>query len=114
MTSIAFTDAGRKPTMSGRARFVPILMIGLGVVALGRTSSAETSEVTHTFKKIGDLEIKADVYQPEQAKGDGKRPVVVWIHGGALIMGHRESVPKWLLDGSLARGWNVVSIDYRL
>jgi acetyl esterase/lipase len=70
--------------------------------------------MTHTFKKVGDLEIKADVYQPEQAKGDGKRPVVVWIHGGALINGHRESVPKWLLDGSLAQGWNVVSIDYRL
>jgi acetyl esterase/lipase len=77
-------------------------------------AGAEASKMTHTFKKFGDLEIKADVYQPELAKGDGKRAVVVWIHGGALINGHRESVPKWLLDGSLANGWNVVSIDYRL
>ena len=100
--------------MSTLARFVPILAVGLAVVTLAGTSSAETTKVTHTFKKVGDLEIKAVVYQPEEAKGDGKRPVVVWIHGGALINGHRESVPKWLLDGSLAQGWNVVSIDYRL
>ena len=87
----------------------------LAVVLVFRSvTGAEVSKMTHTFKKVGDLEIKADVYQPEQAKGDGKRPVVVWIHGGALINGHRESVPKWLLDGSLAQGWNVVSIDYRL
>jgi acetyl esterase/lipase len=72
---------------------------------------AEVSKMTHTFKKVGELQIKADVYQPERAKEDGKTPVVVWIHGGALINGHRESVPKWLLDGSLAKGWNVVSID---
>lgn len=84
------------------------------VVVLPSLQAAEPSKITHTFKRVGELEIKADVYQPEQAKGDGKRPVVVWIHGGALINGHRESVPKWLLDGSLAKGWNVVSIDYRL
>ena len=76
----------------------------LAVVLVFRSvTGAEVSKMTHTFKKVGDLEIKADVYQPEQAKGDGKRPVVVWIHGGALINGHRESVPKWLLDGSLKR-----------
>jgi acetyl esterase/lipase len=100
--------------MSALARFVLILTVGLGFVTFAGKISAETTKVTHTFKKVGDLEIKADVYQPELAKGDGKRPVVVWIHGGALINGHRESVPKWLLDGSLSNGWNVVSIDYRL
>lgn len=84
------------------------------VCVIPTLAGAEASKMTHTFKKVGDLEIKADVYQPEQAKAGGKLPVVVWIHGGALIMGHRESVPKWLLDGSLAQGWNVVSIDYRL
>jgi acetyl esterase/lipase len=84
------------------------------VLVIPSAAGAEVSKMTHTFKKVGDLDIKADVYQPEAAKGDGKRPVVVWIHGGALINGHRESVPKWLLEGSLAQGWNVVSIDYRL
>src|SRR5437660_1727460 len=37
---------------------------------------------TYTFKTVGDVAIHADVYRP----GDTKvRPVLVWIHGGALI-----------------------------
>ncbi len=74
-------------------------------------NSAEVARLTHTFKKVGDLEIKADVYAFDDAKS---RPVVVWIHGGALIMGHRESVPKWLSDECVKSGYVLVSIDYRL
>ena len=76
---------------------------------------------TYAYKKVGDLEIMADVeYEAmpdEVAKGEAAttpRPVVVWIHGGALINGHRESVPSWLRDAFLPRGFAVVSIDYRL
>jgi acetyl esterase/lipase len=72
---------------------------------------AEVRKMTHTFKQVGDVAIKADVHRGD---GEGPRPVVVWIHGGALIMGHRESVPKWLLDAAEERKWIVVSIDYRL
>jgi acetyl esterase/lipase len=67
--------------------------------------------MTHTFKKVGDLGIKADVYGYDD---DKPRPVVVWIHGGALINGHRESVPKWLADECVTSGNVLVSIDYRL
>jgi acetyl esterase/lipase len=81
------------------------------LLATAEISSAEVAKVTHTFKKVGDLEIKADVY----GYGDDQtRPVVVWIHGGALIMGHRESVPKWLADECSRSGYVLVSIDYRL
>ena len=39
---------------------------------------------TFTYKKVSDLEIKADVHRP----GDEvRRPVLVYIHGGALING---------------------------
>ena len=72
---------------------------------------AEWQKVAYNYKTVGDLQIKADVYRES---GDGVQPVVVWIHGGALIMGHRESVPQWLLDASRERNWTVVSIDYRL
>jgi acetyl esterase/lipase len=74
-------------------------------------AQAEVHPVTHTYKQVGELPIKADVYR---ASGEGKRPVVVWIHGGALINGNRVSVPKWLLEGCLASEMVVVSIDYRL
>jgi acetyl esterase/lipase len=66
---------------------------------------------THVYKTVGNLPIKADVYRP----GDGVvRPVVVWIHGGALINGHREQIPGLLKDPLLAAGCILVSIDYRL
>jgi acetyl esterase/lipase len=43
-----------------------------------------------------------------------QRPVVVWIHGGALIVGHRESVPGWLREACSSNQYVLVSLDYRL
>jgi hypothetical protein len=37
---------------------------------------------TTAYKRVAGREILADVYRPE---GDGRRPVVVWIHGGGLV-----------------------------
>src|SRR5205085_6445219 len=65
----------------------------------------------HTYKTVGDLKIQADVYRPDDAK---VRPVVVWIHGGALITGNRAGVPKNLLDLCRDEGYALVSLDYRL
>jgi acetyl esterase/lipase len=66
---------------------------------------------THTFKSLGGLKILADVYRAEDRE---TRPVVVWIHGGALITGSRTSVPKNLLDLCRKEGYALVSLDYRL
>jgi acetyl esterase/lipase len=66
---------------------------------------------THTFKMVGEVKIQADVYRPGDAV---KRPVVVWLHGGALIVGSRTSVPKNLLDLCGNEGYVLVSLDYRL
>ncbi|HEY2416164.1 MAG TPA: alpha/beta hydrolase [Pirellulaceae bacterium] len=66
---------------------------------------------THVYKQVSDLQIRADSYcfhdRPSQ-------PVVVWIHGGALINGHRESVPAWLTTACRENGHVLVSLDYRL
>jgi acetyl esterase/lipase len=66
---------------------------------------------TFIYKTVGDCAIRADVYGA--APGE-RRPVVVNIHGGALIMGGRGSVFRPIRDGSLRAGHIVVSIDYRL
>src|SRR4051812_15746701 len=58
--------------------------------------SAEVRKTTYTYKKVGDLEIKLDVYRDESV--DQPQPVLVWIHGGALIVGNREGV-----DGRLKK-----------
>lgn len=66
---------------------------------------------TYVYKVVGEARIQADVYG-----GDGprQRPVVVWIHGGALINGTRRGVPQTLLDLCGIEGYALVSIDYRL
>jgi acetyl esterase/lipase len=73
--------------------------------------AAKVHKETIVYKKVDGLEIKADVYLGADR---AKRPVVVWVHGGALINGHRESVPAWLSEAVLPRGYALVSIDYRL
>jgi acetyl esterase/lipase len=66
---------------------------------------------THTYKRVGDLEIQADVHRPE---GSGVFPAVLSIHGGALIMGHRQGIDDRFRDLLLQAGYAVVAIDYRL
>ena len=66
---------------------------------------------TYVYKRVADLEIHADVHSGAEG---AVRPVAVWIHGGALIMGRRESVPPRLRDQLIEAGFAVVSIDYRL
>ncbi len=66
---------------------------------------------TCVYKRVGDCRIKADVYLPE---GSGPHPVIVWIHGGALIMGWRGDLPSWQRDRYLDAGYALVAIDYRL
>ncbi len=68
---------------------------------------------TYTYKKVGTLEVKADVYTPGSCAR--RCPVVVYIHGGSLINGGREQIGRYpLRDSFLAAGAVVVSIDYRL
>lgn len=76
-----------------------------------QSNSPAAAKTTYTYKTVAGLPIKADVYRTGDAT---KRPVVVWIHGGALINGHREAIDRRLIDPCLAEDWTVVSVDYRL
>ena len=68
-------------------------------------------KATYTYKRVGNLAIEADAYREVNWRG---RSVVVWIHGGALINGHREDVPGWLVETCRESGFVLVSVDYRL
>jgi acetyl esterase/lipase len=72
-----------------------------------------------TYKTVGDLALRADVYGADGEAGSnagGRRPALLWIHGGALIFGHRIELAdaEEQLELYLDRGYVVVSIDYRL
>jgi acetyl esterase/lipase len=74
-------------------------------------SGADFTPKTYTYKVVGQLDIKADVYRPDD---DQVRPVVMYIHGGALIMGDRTWINQVQVGRYLEAGFAVVSIDYRL
>ena len=84
------------------------VLLTTGSVALAATPTV--TRTTHTFKRVGSLEIKADVHRLDDRD---VRPAVVYIHGGALINGGRERIGKHL-EQLVKEGVVVVSIDYRL
>jgi acetyl esterase/lipase len=84
-------------------------LLAMPILAPGQAPPVAVT--THTYKRAGDLEIKADVHRPDD---DVTRPVVVWIHGGALINGHRAGIDSRVRSMVLAAGFALVSIDYRL
>jgi hypothetical protein len=56
----------------------------------GRAQPANAySKETFTYKKVGNLEIKADVYRPA---GTGPHPAIVWIHGVNRCLSMKASV----------------------
>lgn len=55
----------------------------------------------------------ADVYLSDAAGSHGDAGTIVHLHGGAWAFGDRSHVPSLLLH-QVTRGWDLVSIDYRL
>jgi len=66
---------------------------------------------TFVYKVVEGTKIEVDLHRRE---GQDALPAVIWIHGGALITGSRQQVPKNLLEFCRAEGIALVSIDYRL
>ncbi|MFO0968443.1 MAG: alpha/beta hydrolase [Gemmataceae bacterium] len=91
-----------------RRAFLPLACLLAAPLAAGEPALMKT---THVYKTVDKHDIRADVYR---APGDKPQPVLVWIHGGALITGNRDGVPRNLLDLCKAERVTLISIDYRL
>jgi acetyl esterase/lipase len=70
-----------------------------------------TDTDTCIYKFIDGVELAADV---RPAAGQFHRPVVMHIHGGALINGSRLGIPAELRELCDRENYVLVSIDYRL
>jgi len=92
-----------------------LLALCLGSIATTGTGWTEMEDPltkeTFVFKKANGLEIKADAYGIDKTQ---TKPVIVNIHGGALIVGHRGWTGGGILPGLVEAGYVVVCIDYRL
>ena len=62
------------------------------------------------YKTVDGCAIALDVHPAERPDA----PVLLWLHGGALITGGRADVPGLLREELTAAGFAVVSADYRL
>jgi len=68
------------------------------------------SKQTRIYKVAGSCEICADVYRPLD---NVPCPAILWLHGGALILGDRSIHPDQLAT-YLQASYAVISVDYRL
>jgi acetyl esterase/lipase len=97
-----------------RRSFLQCCTAGTAALAGSRFVLAKDDMVrtrTFTYKTVDGLQIKADVLRADDAV---TRPVVVWIHGGALINGNRAGISGRVKKMMLEAGYAIVSIDYRL
>jgi acetyl esterase/lipase len=78
--------------------------------SIATAGDAEFAKETHTYKTVGETAIQADVFRFRDTK---VRPVVVWIHGGALLFGGRSDIPRKIVDMCRTDGFVLVSLDYR-
>ncbi len=78
--------------------FLLAAALGLPLAAI----SEEPTVKTYSFKTLNPPgnQLQADVHRPP---GDAVRPVIVFIHGGALMMGDRKLTPN---PGSLLEAYD--------
>jgi len=67
---------------------------------------------THVYKQSNLYALNLDTYLPENPVKN--LPVVIYIHGGALIFGSRKDVNENELNAILGEKIAYISIDYRL
>lgn len=105
-----------------RRRFLASLTSGAAALSLPhpgiaadkkkeRAADSRFPVQTFVYKKVNGLEIKADLHRANDAI---RRPVLFWIHGGALISGSRGGITRPIKRSFLEAGYAIVSIDYRL
>jgi acetyl esterase/lipase len=115
--NLTFARVNPGPEVLARwRRRKPVVFLAVTIFAGAWTATAQPAPVTtYTFKTFHSQTnvLQADVHR---RPGDAVRPVIVFIHGGALMMGGRgmSTRPVSLLAALLDAGYVVVSIEYRL
>jgi acetyl esterase/lipase len=71
-----------------RRHFLATMSAG-GIALMTAEPAPAAERKTYTYKTVDKLDIQLDVHANP---ADKPRPVVIWIHGGALIVGNRDGV----------------------
>jgi acetyl esterase/lipase len=90
---------------SAGGSFNPVASLLLGDM------EAPPPDAVETVRIVGGTELRAAIYRPRDAATPA--PILVYVHGGGFMTGHRTETAADL-DWFAARGWLVISVDYRL
>jgi acetyl esterase/lipase len=93
-----------------RRYFFPTVAGGAIGFSAGRAESQPAAVQTFTYKTAG-CEIHADVYGASEGSA---KPALLWMHGGALILGSRKGIMHPFHTRLFDEGYVIVSIGYRL
>ena len=102
-------ERSRNPRFPDFAMRYLVFLYLLGVMLISEAKAREPK--SFIYKTVDEVEIEADVYVTE---GEASRPVILWIHGGALMLGSRKNIPPQVVEMSKEENYTLVSIDYRL
>lgn len=71
----------------------------------------ENVSVTANVTYQNDPQLSLDIYQSQDIQQLGKRPTIVWIHGGGWVSGAKDKA-RGYFKLLAAQGYNVVSVQY--
>jgi acetyl esterase/lipase len=108
MTDPAEAASSLKDNTVMRSHLLILMVIAMPILSPQGAFPVDPSDRDVVYATVGDQQLRLDVYRPQS---EGKRPVVIWIHGGAWRAGSKDRVP---VTGLLNRGFAIASIDYRL
>lgn len=97
-------------------RNLTIIILGIGTMlsVSCSASSVLAEKQTFVYAVKGTDSLRLDVWNNPDIAVKGKKPVFLYTHGGGWEGGSRDSDNINLYKGFAARGFIVVSIDYRL
>jgi len=97
--------------LRGRAFAAWLALVGCLQARASADEAVAPAPKTFVYRTVKGLAIEADVFQPP---GGRVTPAILWLHGGALLMGMRHNLRSSELERYLAHGYTVVCVDYRL
>jgi acetyl esterase/lipase len=109
-------------SVGGSGRVIAVVAVVVGMAGLTARASQPGPDLSR-MAVLRDIEYvpggherqKLDLYLPKagevRSESSGRRPLIVWIHGGAWQSGSKDRPPALRL---VEKGYAVASINYRL
>jgi len=92
-----------------------ILIIAAALLTVGASLGAETVRSTYVYAIKGADTLRIDTYVNDSVQVEGKRPVMLYVHGGGFTAGSRKNVAQEIYCRHFAdMGFLAASMDYRL